>query len=414
MAVSVGTPIAVVTPIDTWVEFQLLDLSGNPLSGVDLSTIVMWTGKQNATSLVSKTVTPNITLKEVGQGTYSVLMTAAELDTVGLALLVVEAPTASQSLSFLYVIQEEGQESGIPQNSESWLPYRAISGFAATGVTGLTTVDSVHYKKSGDNAQVAKVITPATDFRELGRGLYAIRFSTTELDTSGPFQYNVLRTGSDQFSFYTDLVVSGNNRFEFTVELDGNAAVGYDIQVRRATDLSLIGTVTTDTQGKAEVFLPIGEYYATLVQGSVVFDKNNILFEVSEQDGANCLQMDAAGITPTPSVSPPGVSTGAATIQDPLGHPISGLTVTVSIRRPALQGGILYMGTRDLITDHNGQVSGEFAQGNLITVNVEGTNINREFEVPTSAFNLISAALDVADPFTVQTPNFPAAPIHTI
>jgi hypothetical protein len=412
MGIGLGDPISVVNSVDVWVDFLMLDTGGAPLPSLDLATINIWYSKHNANSLVSKTLTPGTNLVEVGDGYYRVLLTAAEVDTVGLFFLVVEAATAAQTFDLLYILAEEGVEGGIPQNSEAWLPYRAITGFAATGVTGLASVSNLRYKKFGANVQVVKTPTFPADIRDLGRGIYSLRFLSTELDVEGAFLYTVVQTPHDTFNVALNVALGGSNSFVFTVEIDGQPASGHYIDVRRASDLSLLGSVQTGVTGKATALLPQGDFIATLRNGTRVYDENNTPIFVSDQSSLNKKTLDGAGLTATTPGSLPNVSTGTATLQNPAQVPIKGQTIRVTMRKPQLEGGILYLGYEDLVTDENGQVSKDFTEGLLITVVVEGTNIVREFEVPTSDFNLLSSALSVADPFTITTPTFPVAPTH--
>lgn len=404
--------ITIVKSVDVWVDFLLRDTNGVPLSGVSLGSINLWYAKHNATSLVSKSLTPAMNLKEVGNGFYRVQFLASEVDTVGLFLVVVEATGAAQTLGLVHVIPADEAEAGVPVNADSWLPYRAITGYAATGVTGLTNVTSVHYKKFGDANETAKSITPVTDFRELGRGVYSIRFTSTELNTEGEFVYTVVTTGHDKFSQILNIALLGNNTFTFTVELNGVAAAGYYIDVRRQSDFSLVATVQTGADGKAAASLALGDYYATLRNASIVFDTNNVAFSVSSQSSLNTKTLDAAGITASSPAASANTSLGSATLQSPAQVPVKGRVIRVIMKKPQLSGEILYVDQDDLVTDENGKVSKSFTRGLLVTVVVEGTDIVRTFTVPDTDFNLISSALSVADPFTVITPTFPVAPTH--
>lgn len=412
MGIGLGDPVSVVKAVDVWVDFMMLDTNGAPLAGLDLATINLWYSKYNSVSLVSKALTPGTDLKEVGDGYYRVLLTEAEVDTVGIFLLVVEAATAAQTLEIIYILAEEGVEGGIPQNAESWLPYRAITGYASTGVTGVASVSNLRYKKFGDLIQTVKTPTFPADMRELGRGVYTLKFLNTEMDIEGAFLYTAVQAPHDTFNLTLNVSLGGSNSYEFTVELSGEPAAGHFIDVRRKTDLSLLGTVQSGVTGKATALLPIGEHYATLRNSTHVYNTNNIEISVGSQAVLNKKILDAAGLTPSTPSPIPGISVGTATLLGPSEVPVKGKVIRVTMKKPQLSGGALYLGFVDLVTDANGKVSKEFTQGLLITMTIEGTDIVRTFAVPNIDFNLVSEALGIADPLTIVTPTFPVAPTH--
>lgn len=413
MSITPSDPVTITTSADTWIEFKVTDMAGAPVAGLTLGDFVCWYAKQNAATLASKALTPGTNLSEVGRGVYRILFTAAELDTIGLFLFVVEVTGNAQTAAFANVVREAGVGGGIQQNSESWLPYRAASGIVSTGTTGISTLDAVQYKKSDASVMTTKTITPVTDLRELGRGLYSIRFTTTELDTLGSFTYAVAKTGSDLFLQFMIVVAGGSNKYEFVLEDSGSPMAGVYIDIREKNTLTLVGTVQTGADGKANAYIPLGDFIATLRDGSKVFTANNHAFSVSAQAPANCLELDVEYITSTLAASAVGKSTGSATLHNVAGEPLPNKVIRVVAKLPQLQGGILYLYKKDLVTDQNGMVSYDFVQGITIAVSVEGTNLFREFEVPVTAFNLISELMAVDDPFTIQTPTFQTAPVHS-
>lgn len=410
MAINISDPISVPLAEDAWVDFLLKDTSGNPLPGVNLSTVLLWYLRPNDNTLETKLLSPGINLQEVGAGVYSVLFTADELDKVGVFAFVVEATGASQGFKNFYVIAEDGVEGGVAVNSESWLPWRAISGNAASGSAGLTPA-TVYYKKAGGASFSTKALTLVDDLRDLGRGLYSIRFTTDELDTLGPFTYNVLTLTVDPFLFFGDVVSGTADKFVFTVLEQSLPIANITLQIRDADTYALLGSVVSGTSGKATVYLTRGTYIVTLVFGTTVFDRNNIPFEVHEQASLNEMSLDAAGLTPV-TVPTTTMVTGSAEVRNASNEPLEDVLITVVMRKPTAVGGVLYMGTQELLTGPDGKVSKEFEPGLLLQVSVQGTRMIREYEVPVVDFNLITAALGVADPLTIQTPTYPVAPSH--
>jgi len=413
MSVGIADPIQITKNTEAWVDINIRDLSGVPKLGLDVSTLSLWIAKQNDTTLQTKSLTHTVDVKEVGQGRYSVRLDATDVDTLGTLLLVVEAPLCIQGAFYVYVSSRNGDESGVLQESESWLPYHAVTGNVATGTTGLTTVSSVFYKKFGSGANVAKVINPSTDFRELGRGLYSIRFTTDELDTGGQLTYSVQAVNQIQFDMGVNITNGGYYLYTFSLATEDVPSIGYYVDIRDGDDMRLLGTAISGVGGVAVVYLPIGEFVATIRKTDVVFDTNNVPFSVSIQTDVNSLTLETDGIVGLTSSAPSSTSKGVATLQTPLGFPLRGYTVRVSMKNPQLMGSVLHLSYDDLVTNEFGVVEHDFPQGMIVTVTIEGTHIHREFEVPVTDFNLISAALSVADPFTIQSPSYPVAPIHT-
>lgn len=188
-------------------------------------------------------------------------------------------------------------------------------------------------------------------------------------------------------------------------------SVGVWVDVRKASDLSLVSSTQTGSDGKVVATLVEGSYLLVLREGSKIFNTNNTAITVgSDNDEVVLSDEGITVISPTP---PEGMVNGTATLRYANGAPVVGATIMVTMHQPTLDGGALYLGAFPLVTGRDGSVTEAFLPGLVIAVTVEKTNIYREFEVPDTDFNLMSAALSVADPFTIQSPTFPIAPSHS-
>lgn len=84
----------------------------------------------------------------------------------------------------------------IKQSTETWLPCILVDDTDfKTPETGIAFgTPTVQYAKEGDGSLTTKTLD-ATNWDELGAGLYRIKFSTTELNTVGNFLFVVTSTG---------------------------------------------------------------------------------------------------------------------------------------------------------------------------------------------------------------------------
>lgn len=411
MSIELGSPVTIALAEMAWVDFVMLDTNGDPIAGLDLNTFSVWIMKQNGV-LSSKSLSPNNTLKAKTLGVYSVLFSATDLDTLGLFCFVVEATNAAQYLGVFYVADPDGAEGGIMLRSLSWLPYRAISGHAATGVTGKTHSDlAVFYKKNGDVAITQKTIG-AGDFTERGRGLYSIKFTPEELSDEGVFVYIITCTGVDAFIHTHNIALGLHDSFVFTVKDNGVAQDGVTVEVRYPNTYGLVGSVVTDADGEGKVVLGRGTYIATIRHGTKIFTTNNIPFEVTEVDYENVLDIDADGITPDQLASVTTV-VGSCTICGPTQEPLQDVIVRVTILSPYVASGVFYCGYTEKRTNELGQAAFNLQPATTVGVSIMNTSVYRELEVPATDFNLLSEVMGIADPFTIVTPSFPSAPTHT-
>lgn len=75
-----------------------------------------------------------------------------------------------------------------------------------TPETGIAYGDlTVKYAKEGDTSLSTKTMASA-DWEELGDGWYRIRFSTTELNTAGNFEYDVVASGTRHYPGHLEIV----------------------------------------------------------------------------------------------------------------------------------------------------------------------------------------------------------------
>jgi hypothetical protein len=147
------------------------------------------------------------------------------------------------------------------QNTAEWLPFTATdvgTGAARTGV--LYTQVTVSYKKAGDVAFSLKTLTGASDFREIGLGVYEINFSGLELDTLGTFIFVVNSNGAlpapalNQYvglaevqaaAAYTPgtITLATNILTGNLVGLDGNGLSGESVTAKILSAPNIMGTL---------------------------------------------------------------------------------------------------------------------------------------------------------------------------
>lgn len=152
----------------------------------------------------------------------------------------------------------------VTQSVVTWVP------FIATNVnTGepresivFSEVDCV-YKKSIDSTFTSKTLD-ATNFREVGLGIYEVQFSATELDTLGIFIYVLNGNGTlappaiNQFNEVLDVrlaegsAMSGQRYREQVTDNFGNALPYVTVTIYEAGTANELATQETDYNGVVE------------------------------------------------------------------------------------------------------------------------------------------------------------------
>lgn len=157
----------------------------------------------------------------------------------------------------------------IPVDTENWLPVLLVSSVdGVTPVVGLTYSDViVKYFKEGLVAET-KALT-SSDFSEGGDGMYRVKFSASECDTVGLFQYWVMAPGCDTSyqAGYVTYLPTGEGAISWTytiTDTDSSLPIP-DVEVWITNDIGgefiVAGPQRSKPDGSTLWHLDPGSYY---------------------------------------------------------------------------------------------------------------------------------------------------------
>jgi hypothetical protein len=191
----------------------------------------------------------------------------------------------------------------------------------------------------------------------------------------------------------------------------------------------------TDGVGGLRLELPPGEFVFTLTSPTLVFSRNNFIFEVYNsrvesfvddslfsppgQTDVQAVQLITKAFTPTITATPDPapMCTLFATLYYMDGSPVRHAAVHVGlVHRPELFSGTAVFDTQRVFkTDSNGFIEFSLVQGIQVDISVAPLSLKRRIIVPSNAgpTNLMTLLSGADDPFDVLIPNIVAAPKRT-
>ena len=156
--------------------------------------------------------------------------------------------------------------------------YLSLNGEAVTNITPSQVV--CRYKKNGDNTLTTKVLD-ASNWINLGSGLYVLRFTPSETDTEGYFFFSLSSARFDNFStseFVIDpasifqsisspevCIVSGSIRTVGSTVPRGTKAVFRPVSFPGASSGNIVSA-----DAVVSYLSPYGTFSVELIQGSTV------------------------------------------------------------------------------------------------------------------------------------------------